>query len=94
VNGQQFEAKRRSLYLTRDELAGFLQVKVEKVERWEANQEEIPVSVQHGMLILEFKLQEDYETGPDEYRQLVNQRHREWDREELLRRRAAKKRQE
>jgi transcriptional regulator with XRE-family HTH domain len=92
MNGAQFAAKRRSLYLTQEELANLLKVDVGAVERWEAPHEEVPLEIQQGLVMLEFKLEEDYENGPPEYRQLVDRRHRDWDREELLRRRAEKKR--
>jgi DNA-binding XRE family transcriptional regulator len=92
MNGSALRAKRRTLYLTSEELAGFLQVDEETVALWEADQDVIPLGIQHGILMLEFKLQADYENNSDEYRQLVDQRKRDWDREGLLRRRAAKKR--
>jgi transcriptional regulator with XRE-family HTH domain len=92
MNGAQLQAKRRSLYLTAEELAGFLHVELAKVERWEADLEEAPVAMQQGLLMLELKLAEDYQNNSPEYRQLVDKRHREWDLEELQRRREARKR--
>jgi hypothetical protein len=71
MNGSALRAKRRTLYLTSEDLAGFLQVDEETVALWEADQEVIPLGIQHGILMLEFKLQADYENNSDEYRQLV-----------------------
>ncbi len=91
MNGSALRAKRRSLYLTPKELASLLQVDEETVARWEAEQEAVPLGIRHGIVMLEFKLQADYENNSDDYRQLVDQRKQDWDREELLSRRAVKK---